>query len=67
METTITTNGKNGQRDKQWENTMRSFKKCDYSILKGYHIFHNYIREHDGLNGETPAENCGIKIEGNDK
>jgi putative transposase len=49
------------------EKTMRGLKKCDSPILKGYQIFHNYIREHDGLNGKTPAEKCGIKIEGNDK
>ena len=49
------------------EKTMRGIKKCDSPILKGYQIFHNYIREHDGLNGKTPAEKCGIKIEGNDK
>jgi hypothetical protein len=35
--------------------------------LKGIQIYHNYIREHEGLNGQTPAEKCGIKIEGNDK
>jgi len=36
-------------------------------LLKGYQIYHNYIREHEGLNGKTPAEKCGIKIEGNDR
>jgi putative transposase len=46
---------------------MRGIKKCDSPILKGYQIYHNYIREHEGLNGKTPAEKCGIKIEGNDK
>jgi hypothetical protein len=30
----------------------------------GYQIFHNYIREHEGLDGKTPAEACGIKVEG---
>ena len=49
------------------EKTMRGLKKYDSPILKGYQIFHNYIREHDGLNGKTPAEKCRIKIEGNDK
>jgi putative transposase len=49
------------------EKTMRRLKKCNSPILKGYQIFHNYIREHKGLNGKTPAEKCGIKIEGNDK
>jgi len=30
-------------------------------------IYHNYIREHEGLDGKTPAEACGIKIEGKNK
>jgi len=39
---------------------MRGLKKCDSPILKGYQIFHNYIREHEGLKRKTPAEKCGI-------
>ena len=49
------------------EKVMRGLKKKDTSILTGYQIFHNYVRPHMGLNGQTPAERCGIKIEGNDK
>jgi hypothetical protein len=30
-------------------------------------IYHNYIREHSGLDGKTPAEACGITIEGKNK
>jgi hypothetical protein len=37
------------------------------SILTGYQKFHNYVRPHMGLNGQTPAERCGIIIEGEDK
>jgi len=37
------------------------------SSLKGYQIYHNYIREHAGLNGKTPAEACGITIKGKNK
>lgn len=33
----------------------------------GYQIFHNYIREHEALNGKTPAEACGITVEGKNK
>lgn len=37
-------------------------------ILCGYYpIYHNYIRPHMGLNGMTPAEACGVKIEGDNK
>ena len=45
------------------EKVMRGLKK-DTPILKGYQIFHNYIREHEGLDGKTPADACGIEVEG---
>ncbi|MDG6923312.1 MAG: hypothetical protein JRN67_08485 [Nitrososphaerota archaeon] len=35
--------------------------------MKGYQIFHNFVRPHDGLNGITPAEAAGIKVEGDNK
>ena len=37
------------------------------SILTGYKIYHNYIREHEGLKGKTQAEACRINIEGENK
>jgi hypothetical protein len=49
------------------EKTMRGLKKVDTPILKGYQLYHNYFREHEGLNGRTPAEIAGIKIEGENK
>jgi len=49
------------------EKVMRGLKKTDTPILKGYQLFHNYIREHEGLDGKTPAEACGIRIEGKNK
>ena len=49
------------------EKVMRGLKKEDSPILKGYQVFHNYIREHEGLDGRTPAEVCGIKVEGKNK
>jgi putative transposase len=52
---------------RQREKTMRGLKRKDTPILKGYQIYHNYIREHSGLDGKTPAEACGITIEGNNK
>ena len=54
-----------GVRDR--ENVMRRLKKVDTPILTGYQIYHNYMRPHEGLNGKTPAEACGIKIEGDNK
>src|SRR5215212_7091191 len=49
------------------EKVMRGLKKVDTQILAGYQIFHNYIREHEGLEGKTPADACGIKVEGDNK
>jgi transposase-like protein len=49
------------------EKVMRSLKKKDTPIITGYQIFHNYIRPHEALDGKTPAEACGIKVEGDNK
>lgn len=49
------------------EKTMRGLKTKDTAILQGYQIFHNYIRPHEGLEGKTPSEACGIKVEGKNK
>jgi transposase-like protein len=49
------------------EKVMRGLKKTDTPILAGYQIFHNYIRPHEALDGKTPSEACGIRIEGKNK
>jgi putative transposase len=49
------------------EKVMRGLKKANTAILPGYQIYHNYMRPHEGLNGKTPAEKCGIKITGDNK
>ena len=49
------------------EKTMRGLKKMNTPILQGMQIFHNYIRPHEGLEGKTPSEACGIEIIGNNK
>jgi putative transposase len=49
------------------EKTMRGLKKRRTTILRGYQIYHNYIRPHESLNGKTPSEACGITIEGKNK
>lgn len=46
---------------------MRGLKSTDTPIIAGYQIFHNYMRPHEALNGKTPAEACGIKVEGDNK
>jgi len=49
------------------EKTMRGLKRRRTPILTGYQLFHNYIRPHEGPDGKTPAEACGIQIEGQNK
>jgi transposase-like protein len=53
-------NGETRDREK----VMRGLKREDTPILKGYQIYHNYFRPHMALEGKTPAEKAGIKIEG---
>jgi putative transposase len=48
------------------EKATRDLKTSDSPILTGMQIFHNYVRPHMGLEGKTPGELAGIKIEGND-
>jgi len=49
------------------EKVARGLKKDDSPLINGYQIYHNYIRPHMILDGKTPSEACGIKIEGDDK
>jgi len=49
------------------EKVMRGLKKPDTPIISGYQIYHNYVRPHEALEGRTPAEACGIKIEGENR
>jgi hypothetical protein len=49
------------------EKVVRGLKKDDSPLIDGYQIYHNYIRPHMALDGKTPAEACGMKIEGKNK
>jgi putative transposase len=49
------------------EKVMRGLKRKRTPIFSGYQIYHNYIRPHESLGGQTPAEACGIKVEGKNK
>jgi hypothetical protein len=49
------------------EKVMRSLKRDNSPILKGMQIYHNFIRPHMGLDGDTPSERAGIKVEGENK
>ena len=46
---------------------MRTLEKLDTPILTGMQIYHNYVRPHMALDGKTPAEVAGIKVEGENK
>jgi putative transposase len=46
---------------------MRGLKKINTPILTGYQIYHNYLRPHEALDNRTPAEACGIQIDGENK
>jgi putative transposase len=49
------------------EKVMRGLKKAGTSVLPGYQIYHNYVRPHEAIGNVTPAERCGIKIDGKNK
>jgi transposase-like protein len=49
------------------EKIVRGVKKSDSSLLKGYQIYHNYVRPHMALDGRTPAEAAGIHVKGKNK
>lgn len=52
---------------RDWEKVKRGIKVEDTPILPGLQIYHNFVRPHAALNGETPADKAGIKVEGKDK
>lgn len=49
------------------EKVMRGLKRKDTPIIKGLQIYHNFIRPHESLDGETPADRAGIRVEGENK
>lgn len=49
------------------EKVFRGLKKKDSPAIAGIRLYHNYVRPHSSLNGETPADRAGIIIRGNDK
>jgi hypothetical protein len=52
---------------RQREKVMRTLERTDTAILAGMQIYHNYVRPHEALNGKTPSEAAGIKVEGENK
>ncbi len=56
-------NGETRDREK----VCRGLKNPNTPILKGIQLYHNYVRPHAALDGKTPAEVAGIKVQGDDK
>jgi putative transposase len=49
------------------EKVMRGLKNPGTPIIPGYQIYHNYVRPHEALEGKTPADACGITVQGENK
>ena len=49
------------------EKVFRGLKKDDSPAIEGVKLYHNYIRPHMDLNGDTPADRAGIDIKGGNK
>jgi len=57
----------NGNTLRMREKVVRGIKRDDSAIIRGMQIHHNYIRPHQGLDGDTPADRAGIRIQGGNK
>jgi transposase InsO family protein len=49
------------------EKIVRGVKKSGSPLLACYQIYHNYVRPHMALNGQTPADKARIQVRGKDK
>ncbi|MDG6983204.1 MAG: hypothetical protein JRN28_01400 [Nitrososphaerota archaeon] len=46
---------------------MRGLKRMDTPILQEVQVYHNFIRPHEGLSGDTPADRAGIGVKGENR
>jgi putative transposase len=46
---------------------VRGLKNEDSALIEDSPVFHNFIREHGGLDGKTPAEAARLIVEGDNK
>ena len=49
------------------EKVVRGLKRKDMPVLRGFQLYHNYMRPHEALKRMTPCEACGVKVEGDNK
>ena len=54
----------NGNTLRFREKVTRGLKKEDSALLDGLRVYHNHIRPHLALEGGTPGEVAGIRVEG---
>ncbi len=57
----------NGNTMRLRESATRGIKKDDSVIFKGMQIHHNFVRPHQSLDGDTPADRAGIRVKGDNK
>lgn len=53
-------------RDREMVMRGMNTKQSAQKIIEAMRIHYNFVREHSS-SGKTPAESCGIKIEGENK
>ena len=46
---------------------MEGLKKEETLITRGFQTYYDFVKSHMALNGKTPAEACGITVEGKNK
>ena len=49
------------------ENVFGGLKKSNSPAITGIKMYHNYVRPHMGLDGDTPADRAGVNIKGTNK
>jgi transposase InsO family protein len=46
---------------------QRGWKSLKTKVAEGQRIHYNFVRPHQALEGQTPAERAGIGVDGQDK
>jgi putative transposase len=54
-------------RDREVVMRGMDYKESAQTLMEALRIYHNYIKPHQGLDGRTPAQASGIRIEGKNK
>lgn len=49
------------------EKVFRGLKKMDSEVINGMKVYYNFTKKHGGLDGRTPAEVAGIRVDGKNK